>query len=187
MISYKTASDEFLMQRFSIQIDEHSISELFDRYVEQARAVACQYLGCGSQADDAVQDTFVKIIRNRSKYNASQPFIKWFYTVLRNECKDHLRKRKLRTAEDIDNIEAESTIVDFQSKTDDELKILQKLEFRERQVLHLRIVESMSFEEIAIALGITTEAAKKRSQRGIAKLRSIMSNDVCKANNVIAN
>jgi len=52
-----------------------------------------------------------------------------------------------------------------------DLVLLEMLAPLERHVLELRVVHSMSFKEVASALDISEEAAKKRAQRGLRKLR----------------
>jgi RNA polymerase sigma factor (sigma-70 family) len=103
------------------------------------------------------------------------PFLKWFYAVLRNECRDHLRKRKRRYAEDIlqfrDN---DLPFIDSMEIRSESMDLLSRIDRKERTVLELRIVDTMSYEEIALAVGISAEAAKKRAQRGIARLREMV-------------
>jgi RNA polymerase sigma-70 factor (ECF subfamily) len=125
-------------------------------------------------AEDAVQDAFIRVIRKRHQYIQSEPFSSWFYAILRNVCIDMLRKRRRdqKLAGRLCCELSDRTVVKSASR---ELSLLDMLPSRERTVLELRVVHSMSFKEVAVALDISEEAAKKRAQRGLRKLRQKLS------------
>lgn len=149
--------------------------EAFERlvsvYSDSALAVAQQILFDRSLAEDAVQDTFLKVFRLRQRYDASKPFSRWFYTILRNICIDMIRKHK-RHAKAIEKIadwqetKKKKPLVDIDIES-----LLGTLPAGEQFVLRLRIFHDMPFREVAFAANISTEAAKKRAQRGLKKLR----------------
>ncbi|MBN1761392.1 MAG: sigma-70 family RNA polymerase sigma factor [Chitinispirillaceae bacterium] len=172
---YENYSDEFLIEKFCTDSDEKAMTELFRRLVNKARSVARLYLGSADQAEDAVQDTFIKIVRKTDRYDPKQPFLKWFYAVLRNECRDHLRKRRRRHADDILQVnENDLPYRDEMELRSESMDLLSRIGSRERAVIRLRIVDAMSYEEIAVAVGISVDAAKKRAQRGIARMREMV-------------
>jgi RNA polymerase sigma-70 factor, ECF subfamily len=154
-----------------------SLEELVDRYSGAALAVAMRLLYDQQAAEDAVQDAFVKVVRNRGRYTAGRPFAPWFFSILRNVCLDELRRLKKRNAvHSLLSLFAETETVEHGAPVS--LGLLGQLGPKEREVLYYRIVVGMSFEEAASAAGCSVEAAKKRSQRGLAELRRRLSEQV---------
>lgn len=170
MALYKTTTHEALMERFKISLDETAFEQLVLDYAYPASSVAHQILGDRALAEDAVQETFIRIIDKRNHYVASGSFSRWFYAILRNICIDLLRKRK-RDREFTKRLSSEINHIAQNKLPSDHASLLNILPSRDKSVLELRIVHSMSFKEIAAALNITEEAAKKRAQRGLRKLR----------------
>lgn len=159
-----------LMARFKKRLDETAFERIVDDYTPPASALARQMLQDPALAEDAVQEAFVRVIRKRRQYVSSRPFSHWFYSILRNICIDMLRKRKCEknTAQHLAHRIKRFVRVESES---DGVILLSTLAPHERSVLELRVVHSMTFEEIAVALNISVEAAKKRAQRGLRTLR----------------
>ena len=164
-------SHETLMARFQARLDSDAFEQIVSFYISTALTVARQFLPDDALAEDAVQESFLRVIRKRDQYIPGSPFSCWFYAIVRNVCVDILRKRA-REKEALENV---ATIVE-PSKPQTELseipKILDVLANRERDVLVLRIVHGLGFRDVAAALGISEEAAKKRAQRALKRLRA---------------
>lgn len=166
------ASPEQLMARFQQSLDERAMESLVAVFLRPALAVARQILGHHALAEDAVQDTFMKVVRRAQHYDPAQPFSNWFYTILRRVCID-LKRQHLRRQTAFQKYAAETDDVSAPppAEQSEVLEWLQTLPRGERDVLTLRIVHDLSFADIASAVGISEEAAKKRSQRGMQRLR----------------
>ena len=91
----RASSDEELMARFADSLDEHSFSLLSERYAEKAHRVALAILGNEEAAADAVQESFLRIVRARSSYRTAEPYQQWYFCILRNICRDELRRKKI--------------------------------------------------------------------------------------------
>jgi DNA-directed RNA polymerase specialized sigma24 family protein len=165
---------ETLMARFKTSLDQAAFEQLVLDYASGATVVANQMLGDWALAEDATQEAFVRVIKKRSQYITSSPFSRWFYAILRNICTDMLRKRQRdqKLAKQLSNEIANST---RNKPPFGRMALLDSLPFYERSVLELRVVHSMPFKEISAALDISEEAAKKRAQRGLRKLRQKLS------------
>ncbi|MFB0524495.1 MAG: RNA polymerase sigma factor, partial [Phycisphaerae bacterium] len=139
-------------------------------YMSPALAVAQQILSDHALAEDAVQESFLKVIRKRQQYIPGSPFSCWFYAIVRNVCVDILRKQARRK-----KVIEETSISGEPSTQQTDLseisKLLDVLTSGERDVLVLRIVHGLRFRDVAAALGISEEAAKKRAQRALKRLR----------------
>jgi RNA polymerase sigma-70 factor (ECF subfamily) len=162
-------SDEALMSQYQEHLDATAFDQLVTRYFPSALAVARQIISDGALAEDAVQETFLHILRQRKRYLPSLPFSRWFYTILRNVCRDMLRRRS-RQAELLKKAAVRQPSPERRTSSDT-LEHLATLPAEMRRVLVLRVVHSLSFRDIAAALGITEEAAKKRAQRALRRLR----------------
>ena len=164
-------SHETLMARFQARLDSDAFEQIVSFYINPALAVARQILLDETLAEDAVQESFLRVIYKREQYIPGNPFSCWFYAIVRNVCVDMLRKLT-REKEILENaatmIEANKTRTDLSEIP----KLLDILTSRERDVLVLRIVHGLGFRDVAAALGISEEAAKKRAQRALKRLRA---------------
>jgi len=177
-------SHETLMARFQTGLDSDAFEQIVSSYMSPALAVARQILSDYALAEDAVQESFLRVIRKRDQYIPGSPFSSWFYTIVRNVCVDMLRKcarekeaiKEITTRCEPDMLHTDSpasashdTGCDGRSEI---TKLLDVLARGDRDVLVLRIVHGLRFRDVAAALGISEEAAKKRAQRALRRLRA---------------
>lgn len=167
-------SHEVLMARFQRGLDTRAFGQIVSHYTGPALGVAQQILSDRVLAEDAVQEAFLRVVRCRDQYEPSRAFSSWFYTILRNICTDMLRQRTR-------HIKAVGEIADWSKPATQNpepsfnaQELLQSLPASEQAVLSLRIIHDMPFRDIATVVGISTEAAKKRAQRGLRALREKM-------------
>lgn len=163
-------SDEALMVRFQARLDSCAFEQIVSAYMKPAVGVARQILSDRALAEDAVQESFLRVIRKRHQYVPASPFSCWFYAIVRNVCVDILRKR----TREKDTIRA---VADRRGSAPPQIdspgipELLSVLNRSDRDVLVLRIVHGLGFRDVAAALGISEEAAKKRAQRALRRLR----------------
>ncbi|MFW6162469.1 MAG: RNA polymerase sigma factor [Planctomycetota bacterium] len=166
-------SSERLMARYQRRGDETAFGLLVERFLEPAHGVARQLLPERAMAEDAVQETFLRLLRRRERYDPRRPFSPWFYAILRNVCTDLLRRRA-RRAQALQEAGAERERQgDGLPPSLDPFELLDRLSADDRAVLSLRIVHDLAFRDVAAALGISEEAAKKRAQRALRRLRRL--------------
>lgn len=132
-------------------------------------------------AEDAVSQTFLNISKNIEKISALPcPQIEpYCVVILKNESINIIRKgRKYTCEEDIDNLYKDDEVYnleeDFLKTADKEIlaSYIDKLSEDDRNLIYLRFINELSFKQISELLDITEEAAKKRGQRIIKKLRT---------------
>jgi len=161
-----------LMARFQDRGDVEAFEQIVSRLLAPAVGVARQLLGCPALAEDAVQEAFLRVVRHQHRYRPSEPFTNWFYTILRNVCRDVLRRRA-RQHGLVRNLSRHTP--EYADPPDDgeadAWALLRRLPAGERDVLVLRIGHDLPFRDVGAALGISEEAAKKRAQRGLRRLR----------------
>jgi RNA polymerase sigma-70 factor (ECF subfamily) len=158
------------MARFQARLDSAAFEQIVSFYMNPALAVARQILSDNALAEDAVQESFLRVIRKREQYISGSPFSCWFYAIVRNVCVDMLRRqaRQKQAMEEMASGEDRTT----RTELPDIQKLLDGLAHGERDVLMLRIVHGLQFRDVAVALGISEEAAKKRAQRALRRLRA---------------
>ncbi len=141
-----------------------AFERLYRTHGERMKSIAYNHLGNVSDAEDAVQETFIKIHRAAATYSGEASFSTWVYRILINTCYDLLRKRRRRGDEsslDDDLLFAErpaSTVDDAKRIT--LRKLLAGLPEQRRSVFTLFEIEGLSHAEIAGILGISEGNSK---------------------------
>ena len=172
------------MIRFMREIEGAEDREKFRRiYVKYHRLiyhVAYQILHNNEDAEDAVQETFMRVVENFSKISEPIcPKTKNFLVIIcKNVSLSMLRERnRASTAELPDNLPDERTGADPQ-ETSSEKDLVRRvvgailaLPDRYRDCMYMELIQEMSYREIASALGQKPETVRKRLQRGKKLLR----------------
>ena len=129
-------------------------------------------LGNATDAEDAVQETFLKYLRKAPEFADAEHEKAWLITVATNQCKDMLRFRQRHPVAEPD--ELAQFVQEF---SDCEiLETLMTLPEKFKTVLLLYYVEEYSMEEIARMIGRTKSAVKMRLQKG----RKLLEEAYCK-------
>lgn len=136
--------------------------EIYSKYGDRMKSIAWNHLGNRSDAEDAVQETFIKIHRAAATYTGEASFATWAYRILVNTCLDALRKRKRRVEEaPIEAVGAERRGMSVDDAKRMTLrKMLDALPVQKRTVFTLFEIEGLSHAEIASILGITEGNSK---------------------------
>ena len=152
----------------------------FEIIVEQFQHQLFRYcyrmLGSVQEAEDVVQEAFLKAFCKIGSYNDTISFSAWLYKITYNHCINIIRRRKvLQFVSFLDT--TIPNIVDV-GKNLEEIEInkelnnvLKKLSNEERCILILKNIEEKSFEEIALILSIKPATVRKRYERLRKKLR----------------
>jgi len=164
-------ADEVLMRRFQETLDEASFRLLASRHYDAAVRIAQRRLGNHHNAQDAVQDALIRVVRHRRRYHSSRPFAPWFHTILRNVCTDILRQEARRTKALANLPEATPSLPMAAPLKERVVELLGGLPADGAQLLQWRFVCGMSLDELAVQCQSSQEAIKKRIQRLIHRLR----------------
>ena len=144
--------------------DSKIFEEIYRRFGDRMKSIAWNHLGNVSDAEDAVQETFLKIHRAASTYTGEASFSTWVFRILVNTCYDILRKRKRRIDEaPIDELPetAERTAPSVDdAKRMTLMKLLRELPEQRRSVFTLFEIEGLSHAEIGEVLGISEGNSK---------------------------
>lgn len=142
--------------------DSAAFERIYRTHGERMKSIAFNHLGNISDAEDAVQETLLKVHRAANSYSGEASFGTWMYRILINTCYDALRRRKRRPEESpIDDtpLERPTSSVD-DAKRITLRKLLESLTEQRRTVFTLFEIEGLSHAEIASILGITEGNSK---------------------------
>jgi len=165
--------------------DETWLAQQFEKNRRHLRAVAYRMLGSLSEADDAVQETWLRL--SRSDAGNIQNLSGWLTTVVARICLDMLRSRTARAEESWDgqlaSVANQPTTRDPEQETllaDSVgvalLVVLDRLNPAERLAFVLHDVFAVPFEEIAVILERTPEAARQLASRARRRVQAKESN-----------
>ena len=150
-----------MMKTISAQPTD-SVEKIVHTYGNMLFRLCLITLGNASDAEDAVQETFIKYLQKAPKFETAEHEKAWLITVATNKCRDILRFRNRHPVIDIEEIK------EFTKAASDSgiLEALMTLPDKFRIVLVLYYVEQYSMVEIARVIGKTTSAVKMRLQKG---------------------
>ena len=160
--------------------NQERIEKIYQLYEQKMYWIAYSILGDVSDAEDAVQDAFIKLVRLIHKLEdpVSDRTKRFVIRTIQSTAIDRYRKNKKdrenRSGQNVESVDIlapshENTISEKQ-----ELQmLLQKLPTDQREVIELHAIRGMSFEEIAKDKRTSLAAVRKRYERGMKLLREI--------------
>jgi len=177
-------SDEDLIERFQGG-DLYAFDLIVKNYKEQLLNFVFRFLGNQEEAEDVVQETFLRVFRNRTAYRRVAKFSTWIYTIAGNLARTELRRRRRRRLFSISDMgvqdkdyEISDTVLSPEAQTDGALKdeIIQaeisRLSPKFREVIILRDVQELSYEEISKILRVPIGTVKSRVNRARLRLQN---------------
>jgi RNA polymerase sigma-70 factor (ECF subfamily) len=124
------------------------------------------------EADDLLQETWLRIHNVRHTYRPGEPVVAWFYAIARHVRVDHYRKAMRTSGRELDIEEIAAHAESSESGRTEELDaLLAPLSSGEREVLEMLKVEGLSLEEVARATSSTVGSVKQKVHRAYKKLR----------------
>lgn len=166
---------EMLMAQYQ-EGDFAAATALIDHISPQLYRFFVAQFASRPDADDLLQETWLRIHRVRHTYRPGEPVLPWFYAIARHVRVDHYRKT-VRTAAREQRLEEMSQLaVPAQTGRGDDLEaLLAPLPQSQREVIEMLKVEGMSLEEIARATSSSVGSVKQKVHRAYQKLRERMS------------
>ncbi len=129
------------------------------------------------EAEDIIQNAFIKFFLNISKYSFKYEFTTYIYTLVRNESLSIKRffKKSFSSVNETTKITNDSGNNNFDIN-DCVSMLLKKLNNKERQIIYFREIEELSYDEISKITKTKLGTLKSLHSRTIAKLRTIIDN-----------
>ena len=180
---YIVADDRRLVA-LATEGDSQAFEYLFHRYSDSIRRLFVLRTGNGDDADDLLQETFVKVFINIHRYSADYTFGQWIYTIARNTFIDFTRRRQ----DDLPLDERFATPVESSAPTPEEhvISIQQRSQLDAymaqmsegyRRLIELRFFEELSYEEISQKLSMPLGTVKTRIHRARELLCRLIAKD----------
>lgn len=159
------------------QADPHRFTVLYERYFGDVFRFILRRAGDRDRTADLVQETFLKALLALPRYqDRGLPFRAWLYRIALNELRMFWRKRK-EVLIDLNNRQVNAIGEEMRlSLEDDQMQALaialSSLDESRSQLIHLRFMDGLSYQEVGQVLGIGEDAAKMRTHRVLAALRT---------------
>lgn len=157
--------------------------ELMRRYQRTLFNVCARYLGNDRDADDVCQEVMLKVLHGLRHFEGKSKFKTWLYSITYNECitqyRKEKRKRRLMDALSLDQDESEEVVESSINIVTDRVSLdrwLVHVNQVDREILVLRFVAELEFQEIADIMHMGLSATKMRYKRALEKLRKSIDN-----------
>jgi len=180
--------DAILIKAF-LKGDKVAFDKLVVKYTKRVFNVCFRLLGDYEEANDSAQDTFIKVYRALRKFRFEASFSTWLYRIAVNTCKNKLKSvahRQKKRVISWDNPvsadrppvleiqdERQSPAIELEKK--ERMKFIQEainvLPPEHKEVITLRDIEGLSYEEIAEITGLSLGTVKSRLARARSDLR----------------
>lgn len=171
-------TDADLLRRYIVGRSEAAFCELVRRHVDLVYSSALRRVGNDAHlAEDVTQQVFVELARQGRKLLSRQMLEGWLYTTSRFKAVDLVRSERRRRARELASVPVNGETPDSDRGQDWKQvgplleSAMDSLSSRDREVLLLRYFRSKSFAEVGQRLALTEDAARKRSERAIERLR----------------
>lgn len=176
MLNRDTLPDLDLMRR--VQEGEMvSYNTLVNRYKDRLFNVLYRMLSSEDEANDLLQETFLRVWQHKMSYDFRFAFSTWIYTIALNLARNELRRRKKIKFLDIFDFADKLAAKEEKKDTSANLKALLESEMKRlpekyKTAFLLRDVDNLSYEEIAQVLAVPLGTVKSRVNRARAILRT---------------
>jgi RNA polymerase sigma-70 factor (ECF subfamily) len=186
--NFNDLTDEELIIDFQQNNTVRSFEILVERYKNPLINYVFRFIGDYEACADIVQETMIKVYRYKDSYSSIAKFSTWIYTIAGNLARTEYQRRKRRKLFSIDSygenkdetyeIPDESYRPDTITDSGIKDKIIQgallKVSKAYREVVILRDIQDLSYEEIAEIKGLNVGTVKSRINRGRAQLQKLL-------------
>ncbi len=167
-----TAPDHALIAR-AARGDRQAFAELVELLHPRALRFAQRMLHDALDAEDAVQETFIRVWNALPKFRVGEPFEPWFFKILGNRCRTLLERRSKQMTQTLETElpGAPATAQPDRDWSEEVQRVLDTLPKDQREAFLLHHVEGLSYEEIAQVTGAGLSALRMRVKRAMDTLR----------------
>jgi len=153
---------------------ERAFRELVERHQPGLYSFALRFCGVREEAEDAVQETFLRLFRNRRHFDASGSVKAYQYKVCRNLLIDAARKKRPEPLDDTQEMDHAPSAFDTLSRKEGRYTLsraLNTLPENQRTAMVLRHTQELSYAEISDVMGLTLSAVESLLVRARRSLR----------------
>ena len=187
-----TREQEAAIVRKVLDGDVNAFETLVLEYEKNVYNIALRMTGNSEDAADMTQEAFIKAYNSLSAFRGDSKFSVWLYRIVSNVCLDFLRSKNRRptVSLSVEDDDGEDTQLDVADESQSPELLLDRKLTRDsvrrgldslppdyRQILLLREMQGLSYDEIAQALGLEVGTVKSRIFRARKKLCTILIDD----------
>jgi RNA polymerase sigma-70 factor (ECF subfamily) len=168
---------EILMARYQAG-DFAAANALIHRLSPQLHRFFVVQFARRGDADDMLQETWLRIHRVRHTYRAGEPVLPWFYAIARHIRADYHRKARRTTAREqrLDELPEMAAPMPARAREGPDLEVLlASLPESQREVIEMLKIAGMSLDEVARATSSSVGSVKQKAHRAYEKLRGLLS------------
>jgi len=165
--------------RNSLRGDTRAFRSIVETYQSYAYALAYRILAQQEDAEDVVQDAFLRVWRHAADYKPGIKFTTWLYSIVSNLCYDRLRMRQRQnefsTAGEPENLSDTPLQGDAAGGLLHNIhRVLRDLPHQQQMVFILRDLQDLSVKEVASILDISESAVKSNLHYARKQLRGLL-------------
>src|SRR6478609_5399371 len=137
--------------------DVEAFAQIVDRHYPRCARIAVRIVGNHEDAEEAVQDAFLRAFKALDDYEDRERFSAWLTRILVNQCRTVLARSKRRDAvfPELD-------------------RVLDQLPADQREAIVLKYADDLTYQEMSRITGAGESALKMRVQRAFARLRALL-------------
>lgn len=158
-------------------------ARLVDRHYDRCARVAARILGNREDAEEAVQDAFLRAFRALGEYEERERYSAWLTRILVNQCRTVLARTRRREAVFVDLDPRELDLAAGEGQGDgpwpDLERALMRLPPEQREAVVLKYADDLTYEEMSRVTGAGESALKMRIQRAFVRLRALLTEVPC--------
>lgn len=176
-------TDEKLIEAYKTG-DNTSLEFLIKKYLQPIYGYVFSLIKNKTEAEDITQEVFVKMWKNIKKFNTTQSFKSWIFTIAKNTTLDFIKKKKnipfsafiggdgVNLIENIAD-EAPTPLEKLESydRAHQLYAAVEGLPIEQRETLQLRYADGLKFKEIASHMHQSIDTVKTRHRRGLERLK----------------
>jgi RNA polymerase sigma-70 factor, ECF subfamily len=156
--------------------DMVAFNSIVDRYKDRLMNVIGRMLSSTEEAEDVVQETFVRVYQHRQSFNFQHCFSTWIYTIALNLARNELRKRKRFKFLDVNDMQGAESELAVEMKLPSRIpqaleSAIQNLPEKYRTAFMLRDIQEMPYDEVAKVLNVPLGTVKSRVNRARMMLK----------------
>ena len=151
---------------------EETFAQVYAAWGATLYRLAAMYVGSAAEAEDVLQDVFVKLLSQKRTFRDEEHQKRWLIRVTVNLCKDRLRRARRR-----ETVPLEDWDMPGREEDRELLALVLSLPEAYRAAVHLHYYEGYSVSEISRILGVSESAVKMRLKRGREHLRLEMEDE----------
>jgi len=179
-----TMDDAIILQKFAeSNTREEAFGMLLDKYQQKIYWHVRRFVLDHDDANDLVQDIFIKVWKNLDRFRADAQLYTWIYRIATNECITFLNKRKQNLNISLDD-ESSGFLADTLTETSyfngDQAQIklqeaLLTLPDKQRLVFNMKYFDDLKYEEISEIVGTSVGALKASYHLAVKKIERFLS------------